>query len=107
MLKSNMRAVLGLSLALASGALILAGPASAQSFYVASGENAGGSVGERAAVLSGTQASSIVTQRRAAQPTWTFHGSAMHAYADGRSHHADPDSRVVAQLERDCPALHW
>ena len=107
MSKSNMRAVLGFALALASGAAIFVGPVSAQSVYVASGENAGGSLSERAALLSGVQPSSIVTQRQTVAPVRIFHSSAMHAFADGRSHHADPDLRIVAQLERDCPVQHW
>lgn len=107
MSKSNTRAVLGFAFALASGVLIFAGPASAQSLYVASGENAGGSVAERAALANGVQPISIVTQRRTAAPARTLHSSAMHAFADGRSHHADPDLRIMAQLERDCPALHF
>ncbi len=105
MSKWTMHAVLGF--ALASGAFIFAGPASAQSFYVPSGENAGGSIAERAAALGGVQPSPIVTRRQMAGPAWTFHASAMHAYADGRSHHADPDPRIVAQLERDCPTMHY
>ena len=107
MSKSNTRAVLGVALAVASGVLIFAGPASAQSLYVASGENAGGSITERAALNSAAQVDSNVTQRQSEAPAWTLHSSAMHAFADGRTHHADPDSRIMAQLERDCPAMHY
>lgn len=108
MSKSNTRAVLGFAFALASGALIFAGPASAQSLYVASGENAGGSVTERAATLSSAgQTIAIFAQRQTVAPVRTLHSSAMHAFADGRSHHADPDVRILAQLERDCPVQHW
>ncbi len=107
MSKSNTRVVLGLALAVASGALIFAGSASAQSLYFASGENAGGSVTEREALSGAVQPISIVTERQTIAPLRTLHSSAMHAFADGRSHHADPDARVFAQLDRDCPAQHW
>ena len=105
MSKSNTRVVLGF--ALLSGALIFAGYAGAQSLYVASGENAGGSVAERAALASTVQPISIVAQRQTRAPVRAFHRSAAHTFADGRSHHTDPDMRMLAQLERDCPVQHW
>lgn len=105
MSKSNTRVVLGF--ALVSGAMIFAGSAGAQSLYIASGENAGGSVAERVALSGATQPLSIVTQRQTAAPVRAFHRSTMHAFADGRNHHADPDVRIIAQLERDCPVQHW
>jgi|SRR5665647_594556 len=107
MSKSNTRVVLGFAFAVASAVFIFASPASAQSLYVASGENAGGSVAERAALSGAVQPISIVSQRQTVAPVRTLHSSAMHAFADGRSHHADPDSRIMAQLERDCPTLHY
>ena len=107
MSKSNTRVVLGFALVVASGAFIFAGPTYAQSLYVASGENAGGSVTERATFSRAVQPISIVTQRQTVAPARTLHRSAMHAFADGRNHHADPDARILAQLERDCPVQHW
>lgn len=109
MSKSNTRVILGLALTLAGGALIFAGPASAQSLYgyVANGENAGGSVAERAALYSAVQPNSVVNQSQAAAPVRTLHSSAMHTFSNGMSHHADPDQRIVAQLVRDCPDQHW
>lgn len=107
MSKSNTRAILGLALTLAGGALIFAGPASAQSLYgyEANGENAGGSVSERAALYSAVQPGLIVSQPQTVTPVRTLHSSAMHTFADGVSHHADPDSRILFQLARDCPAV--
>lgn len=89
MSKSNTRAVLGFALAVASGALIFTSPASAQSLYVASGENAGGSALERGVQNLTRQA--VAGQAVAFSPSANVQSGA----------YTDPSSNVRASLERE------
>lgn len=49
----------------------------------------------------------IVGSANAKAYTYVANGENGHVFADGTSHHADPDPRILFQLERDCPDLTW